>query len=233
LGIRIAQDCSAGWITLSQEKYIDDILEHFKRSNTCPISTPTLPNKHLTKLNSPKVDMKLYQHMVGTLMYTMLRTCPDLAYMVATLGHHAANPGDDHQQALNRTFQYLRATKDSCLVFQHGTPNGSTLTGYVDADWASNVNNQKSTSGFVFMLSGAAVSWSSKKQPSVALSSTEAKYIAAAHMAKKCVWLRWLLTELGLPSHLATPLHMDNQSAITIAITHNSEFHDWTKHIEV
>ena len=105
------------------------------------------------------------------------------------------------------------------------------MHGFVDADWASDVNDRKSTSGFVFMLGGAAISWSSKKQTSVALSSTEAEYIAAAHATKEVVWLRRLLTELSLDLSPPTILHVDNQSAIAIA--RNPEFHDRTKHIEV
>jgi hypothetical protein len=105
------------------------------------------------------------------------------------------------------------------------------LHSFVDADWASDVNNCKSTSGFVFMLGGAVVSWSSKKQTSVALSSTEAEYIAAAHATKEVVWLRRLLIELGLDLDSPTVLHVDNQSAI--AIVCNPKFHDCTKHIEV
>jgi hypothetical protein len=164
-------------------------------------------------------------------MYPMLGTRPDLAYTVAALGRHSATPGPDHQRALDRAFRYLRATSDWQLVFQRGTPGGTTLHGFVDADWASDVNDRKSTSGFVFMLGGAAISWSSKKQTSVALSSTEAEYIAAAHATKEVVWLRRLLTELGLDLHFPTVLHIDNQSAIAIA--RNPEFHDRTKHIEV
>jgi len=143
-------------------------------------------------------------------MYPMLGTCPDLAYTVAALGRHSATPGADHQHALECVLRYLKATSDQRLVFQHGTPGGTVLHSFVDADWASDVNDCKSTSGFVFMLGGTAVSWSSKKQTSVALSSTEAEYIAAVH---------------------ATVLHVDNQSAIAIA--RNPEFHDRTKHIEV
>jgi hypothetical protein len=106
-----------------------------------------------------------------------------------------------------------------------------TLHGYVNADWASDVNDQKSTSGFVFMLAGGAISWSSKKQGAVALSSTEFKYIAGAHAAKEATWLRQLLSNLGHGMSLPTLLHIDNQSTITI--TKNPEFHDRTKHIDI
>jgi hypothetical protein len=119
----------------------------------------------------------------------------------------------------------------SRLVFRRNAPEGLTLQGYTDADWASDVNDRKSTSGFAFMLASAAVSWSSKKQASTALSSTEAEYIAAAHATKELVWLRRLLSELGQNQTHPTPLHIDNQSAMAIA--KNPKFHDRTKHIEV
>jgi hypothetical protein len=231
LGMHVTCDRNAGWIAISQQKYIEEILGRFGMSDMHPISTPTLANKHLIKLTSAEIDIKAYQSAIGALMYPMLGTCPDLAYTVAALGRHSATPGADHQRALERTLRYLKATSNQRLVFQHGTPGGTVLHGFVDADWASDVNDCKSTSGFVFMLGGAAVSWSSKKQTSVALSSTEAEYIAAVHATKEVIWLRQLLIELGLDLDSPTVLHVDNQSAIAIA--HNPEFHDHTKHIEV
>ncbi len=128
-------------------------------------------------------------------------------------------------------FQYLRATSNHQLILRCGASSNPTLLGYANADWASDVNDRKSTSGYVFMLGGAAISWSSKKQTSVALSSTEAEYIAGAHAAKEAVWLRQLLSELGQDMSPPTVLCIDNQSAI--AITWNPEFHDRTKHIDV
>jgi hypothetical protein len=231
LGMHVMHDRNAGWIAISQQKYIEEILGRFRMSDMRPISTPTLANKHLIKLTSAEIDIKAYQSAIGMLMYPMLGTRPDLAYTVAALGRHSATPGADHQHALERALRYLKAMSNQRLVFQHGTPGGTVLHGFVDADWASDVNNHKSTSGFVFMLGGAAVSWSSKKQTSVALSSTEAEYIAAAHATKEVVWLRRLLIELGLDLNSPTVLHVDNQSAIAIAC--NPEFHDRTKHIEV
>jgi transposase InsO family protein len=231
LGMHVTRDRDAGWIAISQQKHIEETLERFGKSDIRPISTPTLANEHLIKIPSPEIDVKSYQSAIGALMYPMLGTRPDLAYTVAALGRHSASPGEEHQRALDRAFRYLKATSDQRLVFQRGTPSGTTLHGFVDADWASDVNDRKSTSGFVFMLGGAAVSWSSKKQTSVALSSTEAEYIAAAHATKEVVWLRRLLIDLGLDLDSPTTLHVDNQSAIAIA--RNPEFHDRTKHIEV
>ena len=105
------------------------------------------------------------------------------------------------------------------------------LTGYADTDWANDLGDCKSTSGYMFKLAGGAISWSSKKQPSVALLSTKAEYIAGAHTAKELMWLQCLFSEVGLPNDDPTVLLMDNQSAIAIA--KNPQFHDQTKHIEV
>jgi transposase InsO family protein len=159
LGVHVTRDRHAGWIALSQEKYALEILECFGKSDVHPISTPTLANEHLIKINSPEVEVQLYQRTVGALMYLMLGTRPDLAYTVAALGQHSACPGIDHQHALDHAFRYLRATSDWKLVFQRGVSNRIVLKGFVDADWASNVNDRKSTSGFVFMLAGGAISW--------------------------------------------------------------------------
>jgi hypothetical protein len=231
LGMHVTRDRNKGWIALSQEKYIDEILERFGKANACPISTPALANEHLRKLDSPEVDTKTYQRAIGMLIYPMSATRPDIAYAVAALERHRANPGRDHQRALDRVFQYLCATKDQQLVFQRGSPDGTALVGYADADWANDVNDRKSISGYVFMLGGGAISWSSEKQTTVALSNHEAEYIAGTHAARELVWLRQLLNDLGHGTDSPTVLHIDNQSAIAIA--QNPTCSDSTKHIEV
>jgi hypothetical protein len=154
-----------------------------------PISTPALTNEHLTKLQSPTVDIKSYQRALGALMYPMLGTRPDLAYTVGALGRHAATPGEEHERALERVFRYLQETKDWCLIFQRSTPEKHILSGFVDSNWANELSDRSSTSGYVFKLANGAISWSSKKQSTIALSSAEAEYIAGAHAAKELVWL--------------------------------------------
>jgi hypothetical protein len=160
-----------------------------------------------------------------------LKTSTVIIPTVATLSQHTACPGNKHQHALDHTFRYLSATTSQRIIYQCGLPTSSTLQGFVDVDWASNINDRKSMSSFIFMLAGAAISWSCKKQGVTALSSTEAEYIAAVHAAKEAIWLRHLLTELGLNLDKPTTLHINNQSAIAIA--HNPKFHDRTKHIKV
>jgi hypothetical protein len=193
LGIHVTRNRKAGMITLSQEKYIEDVLRCFKKSDAHPISTPVLANEHLTKLPSPKIDVKSYQSALGALMYPMLGTRPNIAYAIAALGRHAANPGPEHQRTLDRLFRYLKVTKDHTLTFRQEGSSGLTLQGFADTDWASDINDRESTSGYMFMLTGGAISWSSKKQGCVALSSTEAEYVAAAHAAKEAIWLWRLL----------------------------------------
>jgi hypothetical protein len=208
----ICVDCNyeKGTIALSQEHFIKEILECCGMSNSHPISTPALANEHLVKLKSPEISTKFYQHALGALMYPMLETRPDLSYAIAALSCHTANPRLDHQRALECVFRYLRATSSKQLVFGQGTSSGSTLFGYADTDWASDINDCKSTSGYVFKLAGTAVSWSSKKQTSIALSSIKVKYITRAHAAKEAIWLRQLLSELGLDMSSPTALHIDN-----------------------
>jgi hypothetical protein len=167
-------------------------------TNAHPISTPALANERLVKLSSPEINTKVYQHALGSLMYPMLGTQPDLGYMIAALSHHTTNPGPNHQRALKHVLQYLQATVDHQLILSHSAFSSPTLLGYANADWASNVNNCKSTSGYIFTLEGSAISWSSKKQTTVTLSSTEAKYITGAHAAKEavCYTLGWVQDSL-------------------------------------
>ena len=231
LGIHVTCNHDKGTIALSQEKFIGEVLERYGMTNACPISTPTLANKHLIKLSFPEIDAKAYQHALGSLMYPMLGTWPDLGYAIATLGRHATDPGPNHRRALERVLRYLQATADHQLVLGRSASSSPTLLGYADANWASDVNDHKSTLGYVFTLGGGAVSWNSKKQTTVTLSSTKAEYIAGAHAAKEAVWLRQLLAELGQGTSSPTILHIDNQSAIAIAW--NPEFHEHTKHIDV
>jgi hypothetical protein len=231
LSICVTCDYEKCTISLSQQKFIKDTLEHYGMQNACPISSPALANEHLLKLLSPAIDAKAYQQALGSLMYPMLATWPDLAYAITVLGCHATTPGPDHQHALERIFCYLQATADHQLVLGHSATSVPTLLSYADSDWASDMNDCKSMSSYVFTLGGGAISWSSKKQSTIALSSTEAKYITGAHTAKEAIWLRLLLSELGQDSSSPTVLHIDNQS--TIAIVQNPEFHERMKHIDV
>ncbi|CDO75139.1 hypothetical protein BN946_scf184772.g6 [Trametes cinnabarina] len=238
LGMEIIHDRARKTITLSQHQYVENILKTHGMANCRPVSTPMAPNQKLLKLNVPEVDERAYQSALGSLMYAMLGTRPDLAFAVGMLSKHAASPGKDHWTALMRVYKYLRGTSDHALVFDGSAlcSEGGNLVGYSNADWAGDVNDRRSVTGFIFKLGDAAISWQSKKQDCVALSTTEAEYIALAAASKEALWLRTFLSELygmtfDAPGSPGTLILVDNQSAMSLA--KNSTFHDRTKHIAI
>jgi len=161
-------------------------------------------------------------------MYAMLGTRPDIAYAIGIVSQFNHAPVWEHWMAVKQIFRYLAGTRGLCL--RYGATNSSG--GYSDADWGSG-NDRKSVGGYVFLLNGGSVSWSSKKQTSIALSTTEAEYMSMTQAAKEIVWLRGLLEELEATGHIRkmSQLHGDNQGALALA--RNPEYHARTKHIDI
>ena len=170
-----------------------------------------------------------YRNIIGSLMYAMTGTRPDIAYAIGALSQFNENPGELHWKAAKRVLRYLKGTKDFTLVYRKGQ---KSLEGYSDADWGANPDDRRSTTGYLFTLSGSCISWNSCKQPTVALSSTEAEYMALSQATKEAIWLKWLLEELGFhtPSQ-ASIIHSDNQGCI--ALGKNPVHHARTKHIDI
>lgn len=141
-----------------------------------------------------------------------------------------SRPQEPHMQAVKHIYRYLRGTSDLALLYQRGEDN--YLSGFTDADWAGDLHDRKSSTGFAFLLGSTPVTWNSKKQPTVALSSTEAEYMALTESTKEAIWLRRLLGKLQL-LNLQTPtiIHGDNQGSLNLA--HNPIYHGRTKHVEV
>jgi len=162
-------------------------------------------------------------------MYLMIGTRPDLAAAVGVISRHLDNPTEEHVKAVKRIFRYLKGTTDYCLTYTKST--SLTLTGYVDADWGGCLDTRKSTHGYVFLFNNSAITWKSKLQSVVALSSTEAEYMGACFASKECVWLRYLLAELGVEQTEPTLILTDNQSSIKLM--ENPVHHDRTKHIDI
>jgi hypothetical protein len=171
-----------------------------------------------------------YQSAIGSLMYAMLGTRPDIAYAVGAVSQYCSNPGRGHWTAVKRILRYLKGTMNFSLEYK-GT--NEQLIGYSDADWAGNIDDRRSTTGYVFLVADGAVSWNSRKQPTVALSTTEAEYMALAHATKEGVWIRRFLSEIGLgsPCQKPTPIYSDNQGSI--ALVKNPVNHARTKHIDI
>ena len=164
-------------------------------------------------------------------MYTAIGTRPDIAYAVHTLAKFTRSPQPRHWTAIKRVFRYLKGTHTHTLTYGGSDEDWKPeLNMYCDADWASS-SDRKSISGYVFLLASGAVSWSSKKQATIALSTAEAEYVAATHAAKQILWHRSLFNELEIQQPETLTLFSDNQAAISIS--HHPEFHARTKHIDI
>jgi hypothetical protein len=162
-------------------------------------------------------------------MYLMTSTRPDLAAAVGIFSRFLSNPGKEHWEGLKRVLRYIKYTVDYRLTFVR--KEKFLLKGYVDSDWAGCVDTSRSTTGFVFVLGGTAVSWSSKRQKCVTLSSCEAEYVAAGHATREAIWLADFLAELGEDLPGAVQIHSDSQSAISLV--KNPVQHQNTKHIRI
>ncbi|KAK8715893.1 hypothetical protein V6N13_043218 [Hibiscus sabdariffa] len=137
-----------------------------------------------------------YASAIGSIMYAMICTRPDLSYALSMTSRYQANPGDGHWVAVKNILKYLRRTKDVFLVY--GGEEQLSIKGYTDASFQTDKDDSRSQSGFVFRLNGGAVSWKSSKQDTVDDSTTEAEYIAASEAAKEAVWIKNFITELGV-----------------------------------
>jgi hypothetical protein len=229
LGMQVERDRARRELKLSQAHYVAEVLERFGMTECKPISTPMEVKTKLQKHEGQAglEEVREYQRLVGSLMYLMVGTRPDIAFTVGALSRHLSNPGPEHWVVAKRVLRYLKGTANLCLTYSGGLEE---LVGYTDADWASDLDRY-STSGYLFILGGGAVSWASKRQKSIALSSTEAEYMALALGAKEAVWLRQLLEELQFPPTGPTLINVDNQSCIKL--TKNPELHQQTKHIDI
>ncbi|KAJ2945210.1 hypothetical protein O0L34_g9279 [Tuta absoluta] len=165
-----------GNISLDQTKYIEKVIEKFGMTDAIPVSTPMEPGMKLTipDKDDEKPDLP-YQQLIGSLMYIAIGTRPDISYAVSYLSQFNGHYGEVHWKAAKRVLRYLKATKDLKLNFKNGD---GYPTGYADADYASNVVDRRSYTGYVFKMCSAAISWESKKQRTPALSTTEAEYMA-------------------------------------------------------
>ena len=217
-------------ICIGQCGYTLRILEKFGMSDAKPVSTPMDVTQKLYSVSSSSpVDKLLYQSAVGSLLYLSNWTRPDITYAVNTVAKFSSNPTQAHWTAIKRIMRYLKGT--SGFGIRYVKASKQSILGYCDADWAGDADDRKSTSGYVFVLAGAPISWRSKKQTCVALSTAEAEYIALASAAQEAVWLRELINELDGPLTEPTVVFDDSQCAI--AMTKNPQFHGRAKHIEI
>ncbi|KAK8995295.1 hypothetical protein V6N11_069734 [Hibiscus sabdariffa] len=236
LGVKIYRDRSRRLLGLSHSTYIDKVLKRFSMEES---KRGFLPMRHgisLSKEMCPSTPQERermsqipYASAIGSIMYAMICTRPDLSYALSMTSRYQANPGEGHWTAVKNILKYLRRTKDVFLVY--GGEEELRIKGYTDASFQTDKDDSRSQSGFVFCLNGGAVSWKSSKQDTVADSTTEAEYIAASEAAKEAVWIKKFITGLGVIPSISdvVDLYCDNNGAIAQAKEPRS--HQRSKHI--
>ena len=231
LGIQISRR-SDGSIFLSQSSYLSDILARFDMSDCKPISTPMEAGLQLIASPdiAPKELVRRYLQAIGSLMYAMQGTRPELAYPVSYLARFSARPTNQHWAAILRILRYIKGTLDYGLRYTSAS-DSAAFVAYSDADWGACVNTSRSTMGYAFISGSGALSWSSKQQTRVTASSTEAEYLAESHASREGIYLSQLHSELGFPLPSPFTLYGDNQGAN--ALTKDAKFHSRTKHLRL
>lgn len=236
LGIRIQR--KQGQLSMDQERFIDDLLVRFNMVECCPVSIPCDPNQHLTLKMCPeaeeeKLKMKNcpFKELVGSLQFLASGTRPDIAHAVNIVSAFSSNPGLAHWTAAKRILRYLKGSKDIKLTYTKDT--SKDLVGYSDADYANDRDTRKSITGYLFTQAGAAVSWTSRKQETVATSTMEAEYMALSAGVQEAVWWNGFIKEIqGMQTVVPMVMKCDNQSAVYLA-EKDVGYSARSKHIDV
>ncbi|OMO69396.1 Integrase, catalytic core [Corchorus capsularis] len=226
LGIEVKQMEEGIFIT--QENYAREVLKKFNMSNCNPVNTPVECGIKLSISDDRnKVDTTLFRSLVGSLRY-LISTRADILYGVGLVSRYMESPTTMHLDAAKRILRYIKGTLDFGLFYS--TSNDFRLRGFSDSDWGGDIDDRKSTTGFVFYMGDTAFTWSSKKQPIVTLSTCEVEYVALSSCVTQAIWLRSLLKELHFAQMEPTEVSVDSKSIIALA--KNPLFHERSKHID-
>lgn len=232
LGIHIQQDRENGIISLGQPQYMKNLLKKFKMENCKSAATPMEVGLNLPIVNDAvgNENNQPYRQLIGCLIHATQTIRPDLCASTFYLSRFQHCYTDEHFTHAKRILRYIQGTGDLKLIYNRNE-NADILAGYSDSDWAGDQNDRKSTSGYIFKVFGNVVSWSSNKQSTISLSSTEAEYYALAEAICETKWLRNLLSEMGIECANATTIFEDNQSCIRAA--ENPRTRKRMKHIDI
>jgi hypothetical protein len=235
LGMRVT--CTDKQFSINQGAYIEKMLATFDMEKCNPAPTPGRTNLQLTKDDSPVLPddiatmaKKPYRSLVGSLIYAFIGTRPDIGACLMRTAAFCNNPGKTHWTAAKRILRYLKGAKNDSISYSGTLKKGEKLKLriYCDSDWAQDTDDRKSISGWVVQIANGPVSWQSKKQPTVALSSCEAEFVSLCEATKEILWYTYFLDELGI--EYDTPvIHTDSQSAQDW--TKNAKQHQRTKHV--
>lgn len=240
VGLEIKRDREKKVIQVSQRGYIERILKRFNMSECKPVVTPGDTTVKLTKTMSTSTedgneDMSSvpYREAVGSLMFLMHCSRPDISFEVTKVAQFCEKPLPGHWTRVKRILRYLRGTLDFSLFYGCQDSDQVTLTAYCDSDWAGDPETRRSTTGFLVMFGGSPVSWTTRQQKTIALSTTEAEYMSGVEVVKEVKWLKQLLMDLGCESisSMTSSVYCDNQGAVLLS--KNPGHHSRTKHIDV
>ena len=258
--MRVTRNRHTRTLKLDQEVYVHRLLQQYNMDNCTPAPTPELERpSQLARSSAASAVSHSHDHtgpgavhthsfgsstygsLVGALLYAALCTRPDIAHAVNMLSRAISNPSEAHLAAAKHLLRYLSGTASLGLTYTCMQTNSANLLvpssvtlapTFCDADWGGDLATRRSTSGVIVKVNGCTVSWMSKRQAVVSLSSAEAEYMAMGSAVQEIIWLRALLSELGWPQTSApTVLQCDNQSAIALAA--DDLFHSRTKHIDI
>jgi hypothetical protein len=241
LGMQITRDRASRRLKLDQTQYLIRVLDAFNMTDCKPVATPMEMDWSASAVDltyEPDAEFKQrYQSAIGSLMYAMVETRPDLALAVSRLSQFSAKPTEAHWKAVKRVFRYIKGTLNYGITYSLKTTDDGQIYGYSDSDWGGDKATRRSTGGYVFFIAGGAVSWSSKRQQTVALSSCESEYMALTQATKEAIWFKRLLSDLeGITRHSygsdrPIRIHADNQGANSL--TQNPTHHSRSKHIDI
>ncbi|RFU31063.1 hypothetical protein B7463_g5291, partial [Scytalidium lignicola] len=236
LGVRIIRDWEKHTISLVQDGYVKKILDRFGYSNVKPHSTPFEANvaEFMVKYDgiATPQDVQLYSEKVGSVMYLMTQTRPDLSFPVSRLSQFLQNPSPQHLKLVKQVFQYLQGTQDVGITFGGDGNENLDFYGFSDSDYGGCLETRRSTIGYLFFLGGGPISWRCQRLPCVTLSTTEAEYCALSEASREAIWLARLLSELQVNvSSSKITLNGDNQGSLSMAET--TEQSKRAKHIDI
>lgn len=226
LGMKVNRDRNNGTLNLSQSQYIKNLLTKFGMAEAKPATTPMAVNTKFEK-GSKDNNKYPYQQLIGGLLHLAVCTRPDIAYATSILSQFNTCYDDSHWIGAKRILRYLAGTINYGLVFER-KEKGIAI--YADSDWAGDIIDRRSYSGLVVKFGNCAITWESKKQKPIAMSSAEAEYLSMCNATKEAMFMRNLLSEIHGKANTLL-IYNDNQSAQKIIS--NQQYHNRTKHIDL
>lgn len=233
VGMQIERNRCDRTIFIHQTSYINNIIERFGFKSAKSVSVPADPHTHLSSVddqNEEIIEDVPYRELVGSLIFAATVCRPDISYAVGVVSRYLQKHTNAHWNAVKRIVKYLIGTTNYGIKYKHTTETDGFVA-YSDSDYANDLPTRRSTTGYICVLNGGPITWCSKRQRSVSLSTTEAEYMASCEATKEIIWLRQLIRDIDYPMNGATKLFVDNQSAIRLV--HNPDYHKRTKHIDV